>query len=158
HIGCGTDTDGCDTLVLSKRPFTEQKVNDLGTLWKNRLTTAVIDFDGTPVSFLFPHLSKPYFDEFQNLELQELLNAVYALPGPMVVAGDFNSAILAPRIQNFLRRASLKNVFPEPATWPVRAGSFGIAIDHVFARAPLALISTSRLSDSLGSNHFGLVS
>ncbi len=158
HIGCGTDTEGCDTLVLSKRPFVEQKVSDIGSLWKNRLTTAVIDFDGTRINFLFPHLSKPYFDEFQNQELDELLHAVYALPGPTVVAGDFNSAILAPGIQHFLRQASLKNVFPEPATWPVAAGSFGIAIDHVFARAPLTLISTSRLSNSYGSNHFGLVS
>jgi len=77
--------------------------------------------------------------------------------GPLVVAGDFNSAILDPRIQRFMRRAGLHTVFPEPATWPIKAGRFGIGIDHVLARPPLRLKSVERIKDNMGSNHFGLM-
>lgn len=157
RIGC-TASEACDTLVLSKRPFVRQEVHDLGELWKQRLVSVSIDFDGFPVDFLFPHLSKPYFDDFQADELEDLTNLMQSHTGALVVAGDFNSSILAPTIQHFLRGTGLTTDFPEPTTWPVSAGPFGISIDHVFARPPLLIRSTSRLEDSFGSNHYGLVS
>jgi len=157
RIGCDT-SDACDTLVLSKRPFAAHKVYDLGALWKQRLVSTKIDFDGTWVDFLFPHLTKPYFDDFQADELVELKAIMQSRTGALVVAGDFNSAILAPTIQEFLRGTGLTTAFPEPTTWPVAAGPFGISIDHIFARPPLLIRSTSRLDDSFGSNHYGLVS
>ncbi|MFB2606645.1 endonuclease/exonuclease/phosphatase family protein, partial [Rhizobium phaseoli] len=73
------------------------------------------------------------------------------------LSGDFNSSAIAPSIQGLLRDQKLKTLAPEPATWPIAAGAFGIAIDHIFARAPLRLISLKRLDDNLGSNHSGLI-
>ncbi len=157
RIGCDASAT-CDTLVLSKRPFARQEIRDIGELWKQRLVSISIDFDGTPVDLLFPHLSKPYFDDFQADELADLTAFMKPHTGALVVAGDFNSSILAPTIQHFLRGTGLKTDFPEPTTWPVSAGSFGISIDHIFARPPLLIRSTSRLEDSFGSNHYGLVS
>ncbi|MBB3655181.1 endonuclease/exonuclease/phosphatase (EEP) superfamily protein YafD [Rhizobium sp. BK650] len=157
RIGCDASAT-CDTLVLSKRPFGRQEIRDIGELWKQRLVSASIDFDGMPVDFLFPHLSKPYFDDFQADELQDLAALTQVHTGALVVAGDFNSSILAPTIQHFLRGTGLSTAFPEPTTWPVAAGPFGISIDHIFARLPLLIRSTSRLDDSFGSNHYGLVS
>ncbi|MBW9055092.1 endonuclease/exonuclease/phosphatase family protein [Rhizobium mesosinicum] len=157
RIGCSA-SETCDTLVLSKRPFTRQEIHDIGELWKQRLVSVSIDFDGTPVDFLFPHLSKPYFDDFQSDELQDLTAFMQPHTGALVVAGDFNSSILAPTIQQFLRGTGLTTDFPEPTTWPVAAGPFGISIDHIFTRPPLLIRATSRLEDSFGSNHYGLVS
>lgn len=157
RIGCGAETNECDNLVLSKRPYVEKKVSSLGELWRNRLTRFSIDFGGTRIGFLTAHLAKPYFDDFQSDELADLLTATTVTDGPLVVAGDFNSAILDPRIQRFMRRAGLHTVFPEPATWPIKAGRFGIGIDHVLARPPLRLKSVERIKDNMGSNHFGLM-
>lgn len=157
RIGCDA-SETCDTLVLSKRPFVRQEIHDIGELWKKRLVSVSIDFDGTPVDLLFPHLSKPYFDDFQADELEDLTAFMQSHTGALVVAGDFNSSILAPTIQHFLRGTGLTTDFPEPTTWPVSAGSFGISIDHIFARPPLLIRATSRLEDSFGSNHYGLVS
>lgn len=157
QIGCGVGTDGCDTLVLSKRPFAETSVSSIGDLWPNRLVKSAIDVDGTRITFVSVHLAKPYFDDFQVNELVDLRGAVAAIKGPLVLAGDFNSAIIDPHIQRFVGAAGLNTVFPEPATWPIKAGRFGIAIDHVLARAPLRLTSVERMEDSIGSNHFGLV-
>jgi endonuclease/exonuclease/phosphatase (EEP) superfamily protein YafD len=157
RVGCGVGTDGCDTLILSKRPFAETSVKSIGDLWPNRLVTSAIDFDGTRITFVSVHLAKPYFDDFQVNELLDLRDVVATIKGPLVLAGDFNSAIIDPHIQRFVRAAGLNTVFPEPATWPVKAGGLGIAIDHVLARPPLHLSSVRRMEDSIGSNHFGLV-
>ncbi len=157
HIGCGAEINECDTLVLSKHPFVEKKVSSLGELWRNRLTRSVVDFSGTKINFLAAHLTKPYFDDFQSDELVDLGSAARAIDGPLVLTGDFNSAILDPRMQRFLRTTGFRTAFPEPATWPVKAGRFGIGIDHIFTRPPLRLKSIERIEDNMGSNHFGLM-
>jgi len=157
HIGCGAETNECDTLVLSKRPFVDKKVSSLGDLWRNRLTRSAIDFDGTKINFLAAHLAKPYFDDFLTDELFDLRSMASAIDGPLVLAGDFNSAIIDPRIQRFMRETGFQTVFPEPASWPIKAVRFGISIDHVLARPPLRLKSVKRIEDNMGSNHFGLM-
>lgn len=157
HIGCGAGTVGCDTLILSKRPFLEQSVKSIGDLWPDRLVRVAIDVDGTRVNFISVHLAKPYFDDFQVEELGDLRDIVAATDGPLVIAGDFNSAIIDPHIQRFVRTTGMNTVFPEPATWPIQAGHLGIAIDHVLARPPLRLTSVAQIADSAGSNHYGLM-
>ncbi|EJT04351.1 endonuclease/exonuclease/phosphatase family protein [Rhizobium sp. CCGE 510] len=157
YVGCGVGMQECDTLVLSKRPLIEPRIRNLGLLWRNRLTISTIDFDGTKVNFLAAHLTKPYYDEFHGLEIEDLAEIIPSLPGPLVLAGDFNTSILAPDVQYLMRSQGLGTVSLEPATWPIAAGAFGIPIDHVFSRAPLRLKSVRRIEDSFGSNHFGLM-
>ncbi|MBB3522343.1 endonuclease/exonuclease/phosphatase family protein [Rhizobium sp. BK456] len=157
YIGCGVSMQECDTLVLSKRPLIEPRIRNLGLLWRNRLTISTIDFDGQKVNFLAAHLTKPYYDEFHGLEIEDLAEVIPSLPGPLVLAGDFNTSILAPDVQYLMRSQGLGTVSLEPATWPIAAGAFGIPIDHVFSRAPLRLKSVRRIENSFGSNHFGLM-
>ncbi|OWV80224.1 endonuclease [Rhizobium sp. R634] len=157
HIGCDHGKDSCDTLLLSKRPFVTRQVASIGSLRKDRLVVAGVEFGGQTFNFVSAHLTKPYFDDYQAEELGDLGKALGAISGPLVLSGDFNSSSIAPGIQAFLRKQKLKTVAPEPATWPIAAGRFGIAIDHIFARAPLHLTSLKRLDDNLGSNHSGLI-
>ncbi|UVD55787.1 endonuclease/exonuclease/phosphatase family protein [Rhizobium sp. Pop5] len=157
HIGCDHGKDSCDTLVLSKRPFVTQQVASIGSLRKDRLVIASVDFGGQIVNLVSAHLTKPYYDDYQVGELEDLGKALRPVSGPLVLAGDFNSSAIAPGIQGFLREQKMSTIAPEPATWPSGAGALGIAIDHIFARAPLRLTSLKRLEDSLGSNHSGLI-
>ncbi|MBX4955466.1 endonuclease/exonuclease/phosphatase family protein [Rhizobium lentis] len=157
YIGCGVGMEQCDTLVLSKRPLIEPRIRNLGLLWRNRLTISTIDFDGQKVNFLAAHLTKPYYDEFHGLEIGDLAEIIPSLPGPLVLAGDFNTSILAPDMQYLMRSQGLGTASLEPATWPIAAGPLGIAIDHVFSKAPLRLKSVRRIENSFGSNHFGLM-
>lgn len=156
-IGCGSFTKGCDSLLLSKRPFLAQWVQSLSEIWSNRLMRATIDMDGQPVTFVSAHLTKPYFDEFHQEELYNLEGILKTIKEPVLLAGDFNAAVLEPDMQKFLTRAGLNHVFPEPATWPIKAGPLGIAIDHVFARPPIQLKSVTQIPDAMGSNHYGLM-
>jgi len=157
YVGCGVGMEQCDTLVLSKRPLIEPRIRSLGLLWRNRLTISTIDFDGQKINFLAAHLTKPYYDEFHGLEVQDLAEIIPSLPGPLVLAGDFNTSILAPDVQYLMRSQGLGTASLEPATWPIAAGPFGISIDHVFSKAPLRLKSVRRIENNFGSNHFGLM-
>lgn len=157
YVGCGIGMQECDTLVLSKRPLIEPRIRNLGLLWRNRLTISTIDFDGQKVNFLAAHLTKPYYDEFHGLEIEDLNEIIPSLSGPLVLAGDFNTSILAPDVQYLMRSQGLGTASLEPATWPIAAGAFGIPIDHIFTRAPLRLKSVRRIQNGFGSNHFGLM-
>lgn len=157
RIGCGSMTPDCDSLLLSKRPFRTQEIRSIGGLWNNRFILANIDMDGQPMNFVTTHLSKPYFDDFHENELDLLARRIDRMSDPLILAGDFNAAVIAPDMREFLAATGLRHVYPEPATWPIEAGAYGIAIDHVFARAPLRLISVKRIPDAMGSNHFGLM-
>lgn len=157
RVGCGVMTTDCDSLLLSKRPFQSQLMRSLGSLWDNRFILVTIDMDGQPVNFASAHLSKPYFDAFHQIELGLLAPILNDVKGPLILAGDFNASVIAPDMRDFLAATSLRHAFPEPATWPIAAGAYGISIDHVFARAPLRLISVKQIPDAMGSNHFGLM-
>jgi endonuclease/exonuclease/phosphatase (EEP) superfamily protein YafD len=157
RIGCGVMTSECDSLLLSKRPFLNQTMRSLSVLWQNRFVMATIDMDGHKVAFATAHLSKPYFDEFHSFELNILYHVLHATKEPLLLAGDFNASVIEPDMREFLDRSQLQHAFPEPATWPIEAGAYGIAIDHVFARAPLQLKSVRQIPDALGSNHYGLM-
>ncbi|WFR94204.1 endonuclease/exonuclease/phosphatase family protein [Rhizobium tumorigenes] len=157
RIGCGVMEDNCDSLLMSKRPFISQSIGSLSGLWRNRFILATVDIDGQKIAFASAHLSKPYFDDFHADELAALSDSLNAVREPLLLAGDFNAAVVEPDMQAFLRRSNLAHVFPEPATWPIEAGALGIAIDHVFARPPLQLKSVRRIEDAMGSNHYGLI-
>lgn len=157
RIGCGTMAKECDSVLLSRRPLLTPQISDLGVLWLNRFIMTTIDMNGQPVTFATAHLSKPYFDDFHQSELDDLIDILATVKQPLILAGDFNTAVIAPDMRSFLERSDLRHLFPEPSTWPIMAGPLGISIDHVFARAPLQLKSVKRIEDAMGSNHYGLL-
>ncbi|MFW8644583.1 endonuclease/exonuclease/phosphatase family protein [Rhizobium beringeri] len=109
HIGCDAGKDTCDTLVLSKRPFVSRQVASMGSLRKNRLVIASVDFGGETINLVSAHLTKPYFDDFQMAELEDLAKAVGSIDGPLVLSGDFNSSVIAPSIPRFPARTEAED-------------------------------------------------
>jgi endonuclease/exonuclease/phosphatase (EEP) superfamily protein YafD len=157
RLGCGAQTMTCDSSIWSKRPLVSGQVITASPIYRDRLMIASVDFDGQTVNFVNVHLTKPYFDNFQDDELWKIKEAVNRVKGPMVLAGDFNASILTRNIRKFLRETQLMTFESEPNTIPVRAPAIGLAIDHVFARDPVRITALARAPDALGSNHFGLV-
>lgn len=156
RLGCYTGTPGCDLVILLKRPLLEARFHSLSDLRRDRFAIAHIDLDGTELTLAAGHITKPYFDDYHRDELDEVSEILFRVTGPLILAGDFNSASIAD-MRAFLAANDLKKATFEPATWPTEAGRFGIAIDHIFAREPATLMKTTRLPDSLGSNHYGLI-
>lgn len=157
RLGCGEKTQSCDLLILSKLPLMEAGIGSLSYVSRDRFAMATIEPAGIKLTLVAAHLAKPYFDEYHRNELSRIQSAIASVSGPVILGGDFNSASIATDMREFLLATDLKKAQWEPATWPIPAGKFGIAIDHIFARAPATLIKTERLPDNLGSNHFGLV-
>ncbi|NTF08097.1 hypothetical protein G6L37_18175 [Agrobacterium rubi] len=157
RIGCGQGTQSCDLLILSKRPLENARIGTLSYVSRERFGMATVDLDGIKLTLAAAHLAKPYFDEYHRNELSRIRSAIFSITGPLILGGDFNSASIAPDMEDFLLAADLKKAQWEPATWPIKAGQFGIAIDHIFARKPATLMKLERLPDNLGSNHYGLI-
>ncbi|OHV84339.1 endonuclease/exonuclease/phosphatase family protein [Rhizobium sp. LCM 4573] len=157
RLGCGAETEGCDLMILSRQPLRSTVIRSLSDLFAERFMMAEVTLAGRTIHVGAIHTTKPYFDEFHTMELVRAALAITDTEGPLVLSGDFNAASIAPDMRMFLRWTGLTTAEHEPATWPVRLGSLGLPIDHVYVRPPLKIKSLTRLPDPLGSNHFGLV-
>ena len=157
RLGCGNGTPTCDLMILSKRPFVSRIVRSLSELRQDRFMMVDIDLDGQMTHFAAAHLSKPYFDMYHQEELYTLRKSLPEDKYPLILAGDFNASILEPDMAHFLRKTGLMTGPLEPKTWPIKAGQFGISIDHVFSRAPLYLKAVENTPSNYGSNHNGLM-
>lgn len=155
HIGCSAQPK-CDLLFLSRYRLRDVTENDLSWKSTNRLYTAIADIDGTPLQIVAPHLTKPYFPWLQPKEFRKLAETVNKTSGPLLMAGDFNSAAWAPYFAKFLDDTGLKLAPHETGTWPVFAGALGVPIDHVLVRQPAGIVEAGALPDNFGSNHRGL--
>jgi endonuclease/exonuclease/phosphatase (EEP) superfamily protein YafD len=156
RIGCGVQVVDCDQLMLSKTPL-RGTVRTLGPIFDNRFILAETQIRGKTVNVAGIHTTKPYFDEFQTVELVRATLAITDTRGPLVLSGDFNASSLQPNIRAFLSWSGLDKAAWEPPTWPVELGMFGLPIDHIYVRAPLKIRSISNLPSALGSNHAGLI-
>lgn len=159
RIGCGQQTLTCDSLIFSKYPLSNIEVADLSDLRRDRYLAATVASPAGRFRVVSAHLSKPYFDEFQMVELRKLQALVHKEKGPVIVAGDFNSATISPPVQQVIRYLKLRTAPVEPGTWPVPGANtgLGIPIDHLYSRLPLVPLKVERMSDAYGSNHFGLI-
>lgn len=157
RIGCGEHTSTCDLLVLSRYPLEMVTVGNLSDLRKDRFAMARIHLGAITLNLAAAHLSKPYFDHYHTYELTGLADALTKTEGPLLLAGDFNAATIAPDMQMLLKRTGMTTAGREPATWPIDAGGFGVPIDHIFIRAPLMAQKLSRIPSNFGSNHYGLI-
>jgi endonuclease/exonuclease/phosphatase (EEP) superfamily protein YafD len=155
--GCLDLIKGCDTIILSVHPITESAIKTLGRIFANRFVSAKIAIGADVITVVAAHLSKPYFDNHAWLELWRLVGFIDALPGPLLLAGDFNAAPWSNNISALLEATEL---LPGPmpvATWPAAIGGLGVPIDHIFTRAPVVVERIAPLPGDLGSNHRGLV-
>ncbi len=157
RIGCGVMMSDCDQLMLSKTPLRKGTVRSLSAIFDNRFVMAETTIAGEVVHVGGIHTTKPYFDDFQTFELIRAALAITDTEGPFVLSGDFNASSLAPNIRMFLHWTGLRTASYEPPTWPTRLGGLGLAIDHVYVRAPLKMRSLTKLPSTFGSNHAGLM-
>ncbi|TPW31726.1 hypothetical protein FJU08_08260 [Martelella alba] len=157
RLGCGEKTQTCDLLILSRHPLQNAIVTSIGKLRPDRYMQARITVSDQTVTVIGMHLTKPYYDDFHIDELQTAGQRGWRQSKePVIVAGDFNSSILAGDMQRFLRVTGLRTAAHQPKTWPVAAPSLGLAIDHIFVRPPAHIDRLQRIEDNLGSNHYGL--
>lgn len=151
RVGCAQE-DGCDLSVLSKYPPLGSSVILLRPFGLERLVWVRLEVDGAPVTVVGVHQAKPYFDNVAWLEVFFIRRELADLPGPMVIAGDFNSAPWSGQVVTLADRLGLAAAPWHPATWPVRAGPLGVPIDNMFTRGNARIVDISA-GEPHGSNH-----
>lgn len=151
RIGCDNSRT-CDISLHSRFPFEEGTIRNLPPAGSERFVTGRVLIEGTPVTVVGTHLTKPYFDTISQRELYVISQWMRQIEGPVVLAGDFNAAPWSSPIARLGREQQL---IPGPwpaATWPVRLGPLGVPIDNVFTRGSARLL-TLEAGESFGSNH-----
>ena len=159
QVGCVESRRHCDLAVFSRLPLKNVQMRSIGPNRRHsRFITAQVDLGEHSVQLVAIHLTKPFFGSIHQEELRDAAAALAGIKGPFILAGDFNSGILATDVQDFMGALGLRVIGWEPNTWPVFAPAIGLPIDHIMISDPLAFERLERLPDAIGSNHFGLVS
>lgn len=143
----------CDISLFSRHPITDGKVLEVPPFRRSRLVVAPMTIDGVDLTVVGIHLSKPYFDEASLQELGYLRYVLSQVTGPVVLAGDFNSALWTAPVAWLGRAQNLVPGPTYPATWPVELGPVGVPIDNIFTRGDARILEVSAGADSYGSNH-----
>lgn len=143
----------CDISLFSRYPIENGRVLEVPPFRRSRLVVAPMTIGGVALTVVGIHLSKPYFDEASVQELQNLRYELSQITGPVVVAGDFNSALWAAPVAWLGRAQNLAPGPSYPATWPVELGPLGVPIDNIFTRGDARILEVSAGADSHGSNH-----
>ncbi len=148
----------CQVIVLSKFPLENAIRDRLSIVSPGRFVKADVVTPAGPITLVGAHLVKPWFDHLAYDEVHELSYHIEVTEGPVVLVGDMNAAPWARRMVHMQRDTKLKFAQVPPATWPTRAGAFGIPIDHVMVGNGAQMVSLQAWGDDgLGSNHFGLL-
>lgn len=161
NAGCGPG-DRCDMAVFSRHRLSGVEVLPFYSL-PGRLIVATLELEAGPVTLIAAHLTKPYYGDWHDLQLERLAELLDRLEGPLVLAGDFNSQ---PFVRAFRRvlidRSGMRLASQMQQTWPamdvVGSRYAGFAIDHVLVRGDISPVSVDLIDDPIGSNHRGFLS
>lgn len=161
NAGCGPG-DRCDMAVFSRHRLSGVEVLPFYSL-PGRLIVATLELETGPITLIAAHLTKPYYGDWHDRQLERLAELLDRIEGPLVLAGDFNSQ---PFVRAFRRalieRSGLQLASRMQQTWPALdlPGSryAGFAIDHVLVRGDVAPVSIELIEDAIGSNHRGFMS
>ena len=143
----------CDISLFSRHPITDGKILEIPPFRRSRLVVAPMTIEGVDLTVVGIHLSKPYFDEASLQELGYLRYVLSQVTGPVVLSGDFNSALWTAPVAWLGRAQNLVPGPTYPATWPVELGPVGVPIDNIFTRGNARILEVSAGADSYGSNH-----
>jgi endonuclease/exonuclease/phosphatase (EEP) superfamily protein YafD len=154
--GCVELSDTCDLIILSRHPVADVAIRSLGPISPTRFVSAKVTVGMEPITVVAAHLTKPYFDFHGWREIRNLARLVKTLPGPLLLAGDFNATPWSETLTLLQERTGLVGgPLPVP-TWPASVGDLGLPIDHILTRPPVAIQRILPFADNLGSNHRGL--
>lgn len=152
HLGCERSSS-CDLSIWSRYPIISARMTALPPFGFERLGVIEIAVGERRLTVVGTHFSKPYFDEASWVEAYHLEQALAAVTGPVLLAGDFNAAPWSDPLVRLARMADLAPPPGYPATWPVRLGPLGVPIDNMFTRGDARIESIEAGTDSFGSNH-----
>ncbi len=146
HIVCPFAAIGA-VAVLSRLPLSTQASNcQVG------LGVAALHLQGPKGSFwvtsVHQHWPWPFH---QTSQAQQIIPLLFKLPGPKIIAGDFNMVPWSHNLTQYTTSTNTRIAGPYDASFMLK-GSYAMRIDHVLAPKG----GTTSLRPYFGSDHFGL--
>lgn len=150
--------EDCEILIASKRkPLRTWQLN-LNPAWPDRYAVSRFETDSGKKYFLaVSHIAKPWLSGISEPEYERLAAQYDWLAGPVVAIGDFNSAPWSLPMRDLLKRTGMRALRWPLATWPAKAGRFGVPIDHVLVHEGARVVRISPFGSTQNSNHRGFV-
>lgn len=142
HLDCVGTVFRCGVALYSKLPFTASFADRIdGAL--PAVVWGTIDWRGRPLTLAALQLVDPLVGMRRGLQAQQaaVVDGYFgALPGDLIVMGDFNSAPWSALQTRFRAATGLDNHGRLAFTWPRWAPAiFRLPIDQIFARGDLAV-------------------
>jgi endonuclease/exonuclease/phosphatase (EEP) superfamily protein YafD len=111
-----------------------------------------------PVTIIGTHVHRPTLDPvLHQRQMHALTGLVLQTPGPIILAGDFNTSPWSASFQALRQTARLTPHATLLPTWPMTPVALPqFAIDHVMVSADLGFASAS-IAPATGSDHAALV-
>lgn len=155
--------------LFSKMPFTELMTpadcpsRATGSQRTAHIIAGYTLSDGTSFTMMTTHMDWPYPIERQADQMSAAAEAIRAIDGPLVVAGDFNSTPWSYALKTFEAESQLKRETRNLITYPVMFGGSErlvrtlpfLPLDHVFQRG--VTITALHSSSETGSDHLPVV-
>ncbi|OSP56731.1 endonuclease/exonuclease/phosphatase family protein [Pseudoruegeria sp. SK021] len=155
QTGCDTT---CGIVALSRIPVAKTVRIQPGPLQADRIMVLELDLPGrAPLTLAAMHLIKPWYYGITEVEMDSVLTTINGIDGPLIVAGDFNSAPWSQRMRWVARSTGLALPRRPIPTWPAAAGPLAVPLDHILVRDGPVLRRLEPWGDGLGSDHRGLL-
>jgi endonuclease/exonuclease/phosphatase (EEP) superfamily protein YafD len=156
--------------LLSKIPFEVllsadcPKIDD-PSVRTSRIAVRMKPESGEAFTVVTTHLDWPIPEPRKTAQIADLLPALATLPGPLLIAGDFNATPWSYSFRQFIVDAGLsrhtRNLFTYPVLWHYlgrwRPVFPFLPLDHLMTRGNIAVLDL-RTGDAAGSDHLPLIS
>lgn len=163
--------------ILSKHPFTRARPDTLPGTWVGTPMVAVVDFQGTPLTFIrFHAVSGPALFRQREQQARALAMLAQSRRGPLIVAGDLNATdqnraytIIAEHLRDAWRHAGwgFGHTFPgqptprfggsRPVILGVPVPMWLVRIDYVFHSQELEAVDARLAAYDGASDHRGVI-
>jgi endonuclease/exonuclease/phosphatase (EEP) superfamily protein YafD len=141
----------CDAAIISKYPLTNfaAKGNWVGP----PMIQASLGPQFGSVTIFGIHTTRFPHSRAQFTQVNALVKYIETIPGRVIVMGDFNSTPFSRINQTLSTGLGLTRLTNLP-TWPTTFNFPQLAIDHIFVSADIRILTSERLGNNAGSDHF----
>lgn len=153
----------CDVAIVSRRRWETAQAQPVGSAGaKMAWARFGQEWGGALVASV--HLRWPIFSD-QSAQLRGVGEVLASHRGPVVVAGDLNSAAWSAAVRSFTRQSQLASAGGFVATWPRRTSVGGhpcmlcvpqLQIDHILVNRQIRVLAVQPGGD-VGSDHLPLI-
>ncbi len=141
----------CYLTIISKTPLSN--VSALA-IWEGPPhTRAMLGPEFGNVTIIGVHTTRFPHSRAQLTQVRALVKAMEVIPGPVIVAGDFNTTPFSRVASTLANGAGLVRHTKLPS-WPSQLQLPQLAIDHIFTSPTIRAVSSQVIGDSAGSDHF----